>query len=76
MPWISTSTVKRSLFVVILAGLLSGCGSNVVTSRMPIAPAKPSLPSLIVTPEGGITLDRHDTERLMKYITELEHGYE
>lgn len=43
---------------------------------MPAKPAKPSLPSLSVTPDGGITLGRRDTERLMKYIIELERGYE
>lgn len=79
---VTTSTGPRignSLTAVMLAATLSGCASMGLAGAqpvMPAKPAKPSLPSLSVTPDGGITLGRRDTERLMKYIIELERGYE
>lgn len=54
---------------------LAGCGGLVRSDAMPPKPAKPTLSSIAATPEGGITMDRDDTERLMKYILDLERGY-
>lgn len=81
-PCVTTSIggmIGRSLAALTLAATLSGCASMGLVGAqpvMPAKPAKPSLPSLSVTTDGGITLGRRDTERLMKYIIELERGYE
>ncbi len=42
---------------------------------MPAMPAKPKLPGMMVNPDGGVTMDRDSTERLGRYILELERGY-
>lgn len=74
----SSGRIVRSLSALLVVAALSGCAATGLAgahTAMPDKPAKPSLPSLSVTQDGGITLGRRDTERLMKYIIELERGY-
>lgn len=54
---------------------LAGCMGAGRIQTLPAKPAKPVLLSITATPEGGITMGKDDTERLMKYILELERGY-
>lgn len=37
-------------------------------------PIKPALTSLVVTPEGGIMMDRRDAAELLIYIESLERA--
>lgn len=72
--------MKRMRFsAILLAGLISismtACTSVPTCPTLPPAPAKPQLPSLTQTPDGGMRLDRADTERLGRYILNLERGY-
>lgn len=77
----TTSAVKNDRWptrvaVVLCAAMLCACGTIGTVDKRKIKPATPTLPSLTVAPDGGIALDRQDTERLMKYIIDLEKGYE
>lgn len=65
----------RAVLVVFLAALLSGCfcvSDQLIPKPVDPVPAKPYLPSWSVLEDGGVSINRNDTERLMKYILELE----
>lgn len=62
--------------VIGLMATLTACGSLPKCPTMPAMPTKPTLPSIRVTFDGGIVLDRKDTEAISVYILELERGYQ
>ncbi|MBE0505888.1 MAG: hypothetical protein IBX50_04100 [Marinospirillum sp.] len=68
--------MMRTVLTLSLALVLTGCACTVSQPVIPqesmSMPAKPTLPSWSILPDGGMALDRIDTERLMKYIVELE----
>lgn len=67
--WMRCIVIPVMLSLIILVGC---AGSQ---KGMPIKPTKPTL-EVISRPDGGICLDRRNTEKLMRYILELEYGYE
>lgn len=69
-----TWTGCRLILLSMVAITLTGCGTMCPT--MPTPPAKPTLPSWTESRQGGVSLDRHDTERLLRYVLELERGYQ
>lgn len=54
---------------------LGGSPNLIACPAMPPMPAKPMLPSLTATEDGGIILDAVDAGRLGQYILNLERGY-
>ena len=67
----------RTALIVLFAALLSGCfcySDQLITKPIEPFPAKPYLPSWTILDDGGVSIDRTDTERLMKYILELERN--
>ena len=68
-----TSMARPLLLAALLS--LSGCLTLPTCPALPPMPPKPMLPSLLESSRGGIDLDRADTERLGRYIMELERGY-
>lgn len=68
-----TSTARALLLAALLT--LAGCQSLPTCPALPPMPAKPMMPSLQESSRGGIDLNRADTERLGRYIMELERGY-
>ena len=61
-----------TLFALIL--LLSSCVSSTARPSPAILPIKPNLPSLQITAEGGIMMDKRDTAELLIYIDALERA--
>ena len=67
----------RTALIVIIVALLSGCfcySEQLILKPANPLPAKPYLPSWTILDGGGVSIDRTDTERLMKYILELERN--
>lgn len=62
---------KRTLAAGLLAASVAGCHH----ATMPPRPTSPTL-DVQVTEDGGMCLERGDTEALGVYIQELERGYE
>ena len=52
--------------------LVSSCVPSTQVQTQQLLPTRPILTSLTPTPEGGITMDRTDTARLLHYIDDLE----
>lgn len=68
-----TKVLNATTFVIglTIALTLSGCASLTPTPRQcPLE--KPTLPSLKSTNEGGITMNRNDSAKLLNYINDLE----
>lgn len=69
------------IYIILVAVGLSGC--SVLSSaphllqcpEMPLMPAKPTMSSIQMTPEGGMTMNREDAAKLGQYILDLERGY-
>lgn len=65
------SVMRNVLLTLSLTILLaSGCASS-AASRPPM-PAKPTLETLMPTPDGGICMGRDDARELLLYIDQLE----
>jgi len=64
--------MRLTMILLALLPLISGCLPT--CPQMPLRPAKPTL-AVTQTADGGITLGREDTRKLLLYITDLENGY-
>lgn len=63
---VSASVLLTPLLLILLA---SGCAGSKVASPKP---PRPTLESLVATPEGGICMGRDDAQELLLYIDTLE----
>lgn len=66
----------RVILALVALLMLSGCLTLPSCPQMPPIPAKPTLDSVTTNSQGGISLNREDTERLGRYILQLERGYQ
>jgi len=83
MQYVGTSDSRRSnndrrsamkwLMIPLVALLIISAGCLPKCPTMPLIPSKPALQ--VERMNGGICLDRSNTEKLMLYILDLEQGY-
>lgn len=65
------SVVRNLLLTLLLTILLaSGCASS--AANRPPMPTRPTLETLMPTPDGGICMGRDDARELLLYIDQLE----